>query len=304
MEDLVVQGRINLFIFLAFFYFPLTGTSEKRLSSTRIQWALVSVEKATVYKYANFDSPVIHHFKYSEKILITMKLYKGVGGFGTFYKTKLKNKKIGYITDIEVIPQYIRVGDHLRPNKEFQEFGLRERTKHLEDIYLSRYLGVSSSWVGLTEKWGKKSFTKFVSFFGFRLTGPKFISEQFPWDLEVLINPFLPSYYKDIPLKDIQTVIDHSGFHLQSSLVFNIPLSQTIFRLIYAGLGPCFFFRNIGLETSKNKSYHLKHLRLGMVLQFGLAYRLSENYLIRVEGRYYMEKVSYVATNLSFQKLF
>ena len=236
---------------------------------------------------------------------MTTKIYKGVGGFGTFYKTKLKNKKIGYITDIEVIPQYIKVGDKLRPNEEFKQFGLRERTKHLEDIYLSRYLGVSSSWVSLTEKWGEKTFTKFVPFLGLRLTGPKFISEQFPWDLEILINPFLPKYYKEIPLKeDKGNITDSSGFHIQSSLLFNLPLSQTIFRLIYAGLGPSFFFRNIELQSSENASYNLKQLRLGATLQFGLAYRVYEKYLVRIEGRYHWEKTRYIATTLSFQKLF
>ena len=300
---MVAQANTRLLSFLFLLFLPLFSFSETK--PKRIQRALVSVEKSNVYEKPSFDSPVIGSVKYGSKILVTTKIYKGVGGFGAFYRTKLKNKKIGYITDIEIIPEYIIIGNKLRPNEEYKEFGLKEKTKHLEDIYLSRYLGGSASWVSLTEKWGKKTFTKFVPFFGLRLTGPKFISEQFPWDLEILVNPFLPKYYKEIVLKEDEgEIINSSGFHVQSSLLFNLPLSQTIFRLIYAGLGPTFFFRNITLETSENNSYELKKLRLGATLQFGLAYRVYERYLFRIEGRYHWESSRYISAGLSFQKVF
>ena len=284
--------------------YPCHAKSKK---SFLVQKGIVNVDGAAVYKNPNFDAPVIHYFKRGDKILMTTKIYPGVAGFGAFYKVRLDKKKFGYITDIEVIPQYQKVGSSLKRNDEFKNFSIKQKTQHLEDIYISRYIGVTGSWVGLAEKWGKKSFTKFIPFFGVKLTGPGFISEQFPWDFEILYNHRIPKFYRDIPLKNNRKVASAKGYNIQSQLIFNIPLSQTIFQLIYAGFGPTFIFRSLVLEISESNNltkYQAQQLRSGFAFQFGFSRRLADNFLIRAEARYHMEESRYVSTALSIQRTF
>ena len=54
------------------------------------QSAIVIVDGSAVYQAQNFDAPVMEYLDRGKKVKISKKVYKGIGGLGTFYKIRLQ----------------------------------------------------------------------------------------------------------------------------------------------------------------------------------------------------------------------
>ena len=73
-----------------------------------IQRGIISESQAIVYQYPDFDAPQITIISKNKIIVMSTEIYRPKNLFGSFYKIFInKPKKMkGYISEVDVIPQY------------------------------------------------------------------------------------------------------------------------------------------------------------------------------------------------------
>ncbi len=101
---------------------PAKRVSHKMLPAY-MQKAYTLQKDAFVYARPNFDSLRITSIPAGTKVTISRKLYRPKTNFGTFYRIYLSRpKKIrAYISEIDVVPHYVRKGLGYQINPEFKQ---------------------------------------------------------------------------------------------------------------------------------------------------------------------------------------
>ena len=94
----------------------------------KLQVAYVLQLNAIIYKNPHFDSEQIHYISSGERIIVSKKIYYPLNRFGSFYKVYVKKprKIVGYISEVDVIPQFIKENKKYTLNSQFT---LAERYK-------------------------------------------------------------------------------------------------------------------------------------------------------------------------------
>ncbi len=77
---------------------------------SHLQNGYVIVPEGLIYKQPDFDAEQIFYFKLGTKVLMSKKIFSPPHRFGTFYKVFMKKPKkiVGYISEVDVIPEYNR----------------------------------------------------------------------------------------------------------------------------------------------------------------------------------------------------
>ena len=88
-----------------------------------IQRAIVVEHNAIIYQEADFDADQIAFLSRNKIIAVSTKIYRPKNLFGSFYKIYInKPKKIrGYISEIDVVPQYKQTQDGLVLNSIYKD---------------------------------------------------------------------------------------------------------------------------------------------------------------------------------------
>ena len=104
---------------LFFFIIFSIGAQKKPL----VQRGIVNEHRAIVYESQDFDSKQVIRLPRNKIIVLSTKIYRPQNLFGSFYKVYLnKPQKIrGYISEIDVIPQYKRTPDGVSVNEAYKE---------------------------------------------------------------------------------------------------------------------------------------------------------------------------------------
>ena len=118
-EDLVLEVQVFNKVLLLVFLFFLFGAGRKIL----IQRAIVAEHNAIVYQQADFDAEQIALLPRNKIIAVSTKIYRPKNLFGSFYKIYVnKPRKIrGYISEIDVVPQYKQVQEGLVLNSAYRD---------------------------------------------------------------------------------------------------------------------------------------------------------------------------------------
>lgn len=135
-----------------------------------MQRAYISSLNSFIYSQPDFDAKQIYPLEIGKHILISRKIFRPAHNFGSFYKIFLfgKEKVIGYVSEAEVIPEFIKKGGAYLPNpnyKKAKRYKSANKVLNLQDIPVvarnekekrraikklgsgHRYMGLTSSWV-------------------------------------------------------------------------------------------------------------------------------------------------------------
>ncbi len=271
------------------------------------QRGVVSVEEATVFKDANFDSEVLEMAPQGR--VFEMSLGKRDG----FYRVRLKPGTTAWISEGEIQAQGtaeapaaeapLKKETKKKQSKKTEDAPLEPRKKR-KSMEAMRFRGFSLESVNYAESTMGALRHETLLTYGFRVSGPNTLfTGDMPTDLEIMVHPSAPSYYAT------QTGNSTSGFLLMGNFLFltQIPESKTM--MFYYGFGPSLRYSTyrvtLGDAASTNqKSYDLSDMTLGAVFGAGLNLMLGDQYALRLDGRYYWESERYFALGLAIQKEF
>ncbi len=114
-----VLNKIGLLLIL--FSLGFFGKKEK-VDVPRIQRAVVIENQAIVYAQPNFDAKQIMQLSNNKIIAISTQVYRPKNLFGSFYRIFINkpHKVRGYISEIDVLPQYKKTKEGYVLNEKYQ----------------------------------------------------------------------------------------------------------------------------------------------------------------------------------------
>lgn len=301
-KNMLMRLELWAFLFLFFATFEKglaqVETEKSKRSSIRtsnVQVAIVQDGGTDVFPEASFDSDPIAYLNPGQKIKISRKKYPGSGGFGLFYKVSLGKGKSGYISDVEVVPQFTQTKftQKVKQNPEFEELTQEPQPK-LESMLFTRFLALNLASIQYKEKFSPQDLSAPVQFFGLKMTGPGYLFEEIPLDIDLLISPKPPAYYDD----KLATA-PSTGFLLFSSVSLKFPFIDLDNSQVYYSLGLFGNYSNYSIKIGSN-NFDSQELKLGVVGGVGAAMRFHRKYFIQSDARYYHEKTKYWGYSFSF----
>jgi hypothetical protein len=278
------------------------------------QRARVKIDGAAIYEAPNFDSPVLEYMDTNKKVLISKKLYSGVGGMGAFYKIKLSNGVYGYITDTDV---EINRGAGSDGNDDDQQQNARENREKEPDegamsddptvlmdeksrdddepafansIYMNRFVGLMYTSYNYAETLRKKSESTTVGMFGFQYSGPTPLLGGVPLDVGLVFTTTAPDFYNKISSST-------SGYMLILDTYFLMPIYESSQFLFFYGLGPVLRYSawEVSLKSKPGTpAIDSQEITLGAAAEVGAAARLGAQFLVRADAKYHYEKEAYL----------
>ncbi|MCB0413466.1 MAG: hypothetical protein KDD50_03975 [Bdellovibrionales bacterium] len=275
-------------LFLVCFALALPGFGKGKKKKSSGQKGIIAVEGAAIYKSPNFDSPILDYFDKGVKVLISVKVYPGSAGFGSFYKIKIGQRKYGYIADTEVAPTIKREGSRVYENPEVKDVNRMP-------IDMQRYIGLGIGYINYTEEFEGRRLSQFLPAYGLKISGPGTMGFGPPLDFEVLIAPAAPSYYSQFADQNSKT----SGFLLLGNVVLNLDLYVGEDSQVYYGLGIMSAFSKFDVPY-QNEVLDSQELRMGALFHLGTFFRFG-SWGLRFEGKYYYEREKYLAGTLGIQ---
>jgi len=114
-----------IILFVAFSYPCLGATKKNKFLPAHLQKAYVIQKDAIVYARADFDALRIITIPAGTKVTVSRKLYLPKNNFGSFYRIYIaKPKKMkAYISEVDVVPHYLRSKSGYRVNPAFHQVG-------------------------------------------------------------------------------------------------------------------------------------------------------------------------------------
>lgn len=299
-------------LFLSFTLFSSEIFAQKKSRSQRRdtgQAALVIVDGSAIYQAPNFDSPVIEYLDRGKRILVSKRMYRGLGGLGAFYKVRLRPRVYGYITDVDVEVQGGQTSSRNRPEEDQQiEGDPTVLQPDLEDesepfvadgsgVYFTRYLGPTIQMLNYSEVLNKSKKSSAMQLFGGKLSGPGSWLGGMPLDFELLVSVSAPKFYDDIASSS-------SGFMLLGHMMPMFPFMTASKYVVYYSFGPMLRYSNFKVKI-KNKpatpEVDSQELALGFNFGLGVAWQIGRRYALRIDGRYTYENESYFGAGAAFQ---
>lgn len=268
-------------------------TTQKR-RKVKAQVAIVEVEGAAVYQFPNFDSPVLEYLRAGSKVMASMKPKTGIGGFGAFYRVRLPNKKLGWMADVDLLPQFKDDPNRQKQtsNPEYEELKEQAKMANREPIYFEKYLGPGMGMVQFTEKFDGGELSSDVTMFGFRSMGPGVLFDGPPLDFSLMFSIEAPDHYTKFANGPA------TGFFLISDVLMPFPIIEGRTGMLTIGLGPMLTYTNFQVAV-RNSSFDSQEIRIGLVAGTGYMHRFS-SFAIRLDAKYYYERTAYLGAHLSF----
>ncbi len=274
------------------------ASKKQRLGKSRkarAQLAIVEVEGAAVYQFPNFDSPILEYLRAGTKVMASLKPKTGIGGFGAFYRVRLQNKKLGWMADVDLLPQFKedpRNRKKQTANPEYEELKEQAKMAAREPIYFEKYLGPGLGMVQFTEKFDGGELSSDVMMFGFRSMGPGVLFDGPPMDFSLMFSIEAPDYYTKFANGPA------TGFFLISDVLMPFPIVEGRSGMFTIGLGPMITYTHFQVAV-KNSNIDSQEVRLGLVGGAGYMHRFSK-FALRLDAKYYYERTAYLGAHLSF----
>ena len=152
--------KILLFL-LPVCVFPCFAKSRhKKVLPSHLQKAYVIQRDAIIYARPDFDALKITNIPAGSLVTVSKRLYRPKTNFGTFYRIYInKPKKMrAYVSEIDVVPRYIKKGISYKPNPEFplvkkklhrvRQFSANSEAE--DRVSMSDKHIAQSRWVGMT----------------------------------------------------------------------------------------------------------------------------------------------------------
>lgn len=293
-RSIYLRPFLSSFLILCMIFFTLESDAKGR-KKTSAQVAVVKVNGAAVYKGKSFDAPVIHYFEAGQKVLCSVDIYKGFGGFGGFYKVRVKKNVYGYMADTDLITKYHGETDSGKriENPEYEQQKTEAEPK-LQEIFFQKFMGLNVGSIDYTERFNGRDQSAQTTFIGVKFSGLGVLFDGPPLDANFNLLLGAPSFYSQTP------TLDSTGFMLHGDLQFPMPLYESGSSTFYIGAGLMFMASKYKVST-QGETVDSTELRLGAVFSGGYGYRFLKKYIIKAETKYYYEREQYPGLFLALQ---
>ncbi len=289
---------------LIFFFCTHVAAAEAPAkNSSAGQDASIKPETAIVYDTASFDGSAIAYLARGEGIRVSKKTY---GKLQKFYKVRLPNGKFGYVSTLDVATGK-RAGsakpvakNSSKPMSDQERDKInRARLKRAlaEPMMYNKWFGLFAGSMNFREKIENASGKASLLTYGLKITGPDILIGGPIMDINLLLHFGAPEYYNDISLTK------PSGFLFFGDTMMLIPFGLGNNTGFYVGLGPMFKYMNYRLVTNAGAPQSKTDFQLGGAFSAGLGLRISA-FSVRVEGKYYVEKLTHTQIQLALQTLY
>ena len=277
------------FIFGVFSY--KGNAKEKKALPSYLQKAYVIQKNAIVYTRANFDSVQITNIPAGMIVTISKKIYRPNTQFGTFYHVYInKPKKMrAYISEIDVVPRYIRSGSTFKRNPEFDQ--VKKKLKYVKDFQFNadpevdldfsdkplsqmKFIGMIVSYSWLSYK--SKSSSIPTWFFGLKVNGEGLPIKNVITDISLMFS-------FDPPV--INKKVLSNGYILMGDFLFKISLFEAPYFLFQLGAG--FMVKLKGALSPEDPSRF--EVGAGSVGSAGLTLKIHERLSFLTEGKFYYD---------------
>ena len=291
---------MNLIVILFFGVFSFSGFSkEEGAKSFRkrkvlphyLQKAYVLQKDAIVYARPDFDSAQITSIPAGTKITVSKKIHRPDHRFGTFYRIYInKPKKLrAYISEIDVVPRYIKSGSHFKLNPEFKQ--VKKKLKYVKDFQLNRdsealveigdkplskvkFIGLTVSYAWMAYQSEKTSIESW--FFGLKLSGAGLPITGIITDTSLMFSLSPPVIDKK-KLKN--------GYILLGDFLFKLPLLDAPYFLFHLGIGA--LVKAHGALAPENTS--LFKVGAGVVSSASFTLKIHDRLSFLIEGKVYYD---------------
>ncbi|MDE0119084.1 MAG: hypothetical protein OXM55_03650 [Bdellovibrionales bacterium] len=283
----------SLYFLLAICFFGIysfANEEKKKVLPSYLQKAYVIQKNAIVYTRPDFDAVQINNIPAGALVTISKKIYRPKNRFGTFYRIYIsKPKKLrAYISEIDVVPRYIKSGFQFKMNPEFNQ--VKKKLKYVKDFQFNsddpetildlsdqaiskmRLIGllVSYSWMA----YESKSHTFPSWFVGVKLSGPSLPIKRIATDMNLIFSLSPPVMDKRLLKK---------GYIIMGDFLFKLPLFEVPHFLLHVGGG--FMVKLKGARAPEKPA--LFEVGGGMAGSGALTIRIQNRLALLVEGKFY-----------------
>lgn len=267
------------------------------VSSYAAKRAVVIVDGAMVYKKGDFGSPVLGYLRKGKKVKVSNKTY------GPFYRVKLRQGIVGYISDVDV-KVFGKSSVASRKNKRRSR--ARRKAYRGRPVIAGKKFGLGFSSVNYVDRFPVDGAEKVLSSSTSMLTAK--YSKPFDYldgamisDITVGMTLGTPALYNDF------SVNPASGFVVVGDYSLLMPVRSMTNRKssIYWGAGLGFSYSNVKISTyisSVLADVPAEDFRIGGSLTAGYAYRINRKYIFKFEPKFYLEKERYYGLHFVVQK--
>ncbi|MGE0528904.1 MAG: hypothetical protein AB7P49_17705, partial [Bdellovibrionales bacterium] len=156
-----------------------------------------------------------------------------------------------------------------------------------------RFLGAAVSRVKFTEKFSGRKLSEDMWMYGLRMSGPGTLFDGPPLDFNLWFSLDKPGYYSQFA--DGKP----TGFLLFGDIMAQLPLVDYRNTLVTYGLGVMWTYTKYRVPVN-DLHFDSQEFRLGVDLGLGVGQRIGK-FMIRLDGKYYIEKTQYPGYILSVQ---
>ena len=284
------------FFFIIFFLFPVIAFPEGKASAkilpSHLQKAYVIQKEAFIYTRPDFDSLRISTVPAGARVTISKKVYRPASRFGTFYRIYVnKPKKMrAYISEIDVVPRYIKSGSKLKINPEYKQ--VIKKLKYVKDFQFN--MGpAEDSWdfsdkplsemkfVGLIVSyawWKYDSYSQTLPawFFGLKLSGAGLPITNIFTDINLMFSYSPPVIKKDKLER---------GYTILADFLLKMSILEAPYFLLQLGGGFMLKFKG-GLYPEKRSLYEIGG---GLAGVGSLNIKIQDRLSFLMEGKYYYD---------------
>ena len=285
-----------LLIVFSFGVYSFANDGKKKILPTYLQKAYIIQKNAIIYTRPNFDSIQISNVPAGTLVTVSKKVYRPENRFGTFYRIYVsKPKKLrAYISEINVVPRYVKSGSKFKINPEFSQ--VKKKLKYVKDFQFNSadsedMLGLSDQVLSQMKSIGlvisyawmayeSKSQSVPSWLFGVKLSGPGLPIKRIATDMSLMFS-FSPPVIDKKRLK--------KGYIIVGDFLFKLPLFEVPHFLFHIGGGlmiklkgarspedPALFEVGGGVAGSSVLTIKI-HDRLSFLAEGKLYYDLLEN---------------------------
>ena len=249
-----------------------------------MQRAYISRSNSFVYSKPNFDAPQLQSLSIGKLVLISRKVFLPPHGFGSFYRVFLfrKKKLIGYISEAEVIPEFIKKEDSYLANPSYKKAKAYKNKKQIlkieeieDTVYQNQQLKIQKE---IQKRLSLK--TNYKKYLGLSLGYSSYLNQaNSPISENVFLGVKLSTYGSKI---NMDFNLDLHRYKGASSILIALPFirSQTYSLFVMGGgLMEYIPYPSIPLTTS---TFPIDYGPIGAV---SLLTPISKNFILKLEAK-------------------
>ena len=288
------QKAVFITFLLLFSCFP--ALAKKKILPKSLQKAYILQKDAIVYTRPDFDATQVIRIPSGSLVTISKKIYRPKTTFGTFYGIYInKPKKMkAYISEIDVVPRYIRSGSKHKINPSFNE--VKKNLSRLEDMQFNSapetemnfnstpisqlmLLGLVTDYLWIEEL--HHPGTRGHWFFNLKYSQPDFPLSSLGTHISLgfsTTNPIINSQEQK------------RGFYIMSNVVLTMAFIESSHFLLQLGGGFVFKWKQALPPTDSQVK---NHLAIGITGLASFTIRMSQRFYLLLESRLQKDFVEY-----------